>query len=353
MVGMPENPFPQDALDDERTRRDLVEKLTLALLRLTCWREGEGPSVRWEAPLGYSFRVLSSLEGQGYVDPASDDRSLSLTEKGYEAGGEIARSLSAGLQGGPIVETEGFKLGASQMDAHALSQFMVEMCGMGDDRARPTFDPTEGRRKKDGKAFRLRVALKLERPRTCWREIVVPATCSFLELHVAIQRVLGFFDYHMFDFVLTSRGTKLFVGQPGCENDEWAVPRDTAVVEAQSILLGDVFGRTRKAVYHYDYGDGWECDIRVMEVISDAFLESPELVSGEGDAPPEDVGGTCGFEEFLRTLADAGDPEYPSMVKWADSQEWAPFNLARKAREFDDMWEFDCEDWRRSLMQGA
>lgn len=40
-------------------------------------------------------------------------------------------------------------------------------------------------------------------------------------------------------------------------------------------------------------------------------------VGGKNACPPEDCGGPPGYERFLRTAADRGDPEHDEMIEWA------------------------------------
>ena len=65
---------------------------------------------------------------------------------------------------------------------------------------------------------------------------------------------------------------------------EWGVvdsrPRR---IDSERLLLSDVFLRTRKARYFYDYGDGWEHDIRLVEAI-DPY---------DGDVPRARPRGRC------------------------------------------------------------
>jgi len=41
---------------------------------------------------------------------------------------------------------------------------------------------------------------------------------------------------------------------------------------------------------------------------------------GAGKCPPDDVGGTHGYAEFLRTIRDVSNPERDSMLRWAGGQ---------------------------------
>ena len=42
----------------------------------------------------------------------------------------------------------------------------------------------------------------------------------------------------------------------------------------------------------------------------------PRFIEGARRAPPEDVGGLPGFEEFLRVMAEPTDPERDSVMTW-------------------------------------
>ena len=75
--------------------------------------------------------------------------------------------------------------------------------------------------------------------------------------------------------------------------------------------------------YLYDFGDGWEHEIEVIG----AGADRPGVVDGEGACPPENVGGPPGYADFLKVMADPGDPEHDRMKTWARS--WnASFDMA-------------------------
>jgi len=48
---------------------------------------------------------------------------------------------------------------------------------------------------------------------------------------------------------------------------------------------------------------------------------------GEGNAPPEDVGGIPGYEEFLKIMGDPNHVEYETMLEWAQSQWYRNFDV--------------------------
>ena len=53
-------------------------------------------------------------------------------------------------------------------------------------------------------------------------------------------------------------------------------------------------------LYEYDFGDSWRHRIVLEKVVIDreGGFARPECVDGERAAPPEDVGGVGGFEEY-------------------------------------------------------
>ena len=68
----------------------------------------------------------------------------------------------------------------------------------------------------------------------------------------------------------------------------------------------------------YDFGDGWEHTIKV-ERIADAVpgMAYPVLIDATGRCPPEDVGGSWGYAEFLDAIADPAHESHAEMKEWA------------------------------------
>ncbi|WP_415179066.1 plasmid pRiA4b ORF-3 family protein [Parasphingorhabdus sp.] len=59
-------------------------------------------------------------------------------------------------------------------------------------------------------------------------------------------------------------------------------------------------------------------DIVTLEAIEDgeAGTKYPRYVEGEHRAPPEDCGGTPGFEAFLEAVTDPRHPEHEDVTEW-------------------------------------
>ncbi|GGM37997.1 hypothetical protein GCM10011351_25230 [Paraliobacillus quinghaiensis] len=47
--------------------------------------------------------------------------------------------------------------------------------------------------------------------------------------------------------------------------------------------------------YTYDFGDDWRHHIVVEDFIDDYYYNHPTCIAGEGNVPPEDVGGEPGY----------------------------------------------------------
>src|SRR3546814_2373957 len=61
----------------------------------------------------------------------------------------------------------------------------------------------------------------------------------------------------------------------------------------------------------------WRHRVEIEEVTSAIpATDYPRFVDGERRAPPEDVGGTPGFEDFLKAMAKPRHPERASMIQW-------------------------------------
>ena len=118
-----------------------------------------------------------------------------------------------------------------------------------------------------------------------------------------------FQNYHMFRFDVgeASYGIPL--------DDDWMDPptRDAANIRLAKLVERGVTAFT----YTYDFGDDWRHIIEIEGVFpADPAADYPRFVDGERRAPPEDVGGLPGFEEFLDAMAKSRHPARKSMLEW-------------------------------------
>jgi hypothetical protein len=136
-----------------------------------------------------------------------------------------------------------------------------------------------------------------------WRQVEVPTSITLKVLHDIIQAVMGWFDYHLWQFTIG----KQRYGLP--MDDDWGTePR----IDASKVRLRDVL-KPRKTVidYIYDFGDCWEHRLTVTNVrAGEPGMSYPRYIGGERNGPLEDCGGIPGFCELLEALADPNHPNH-------------------------------------------
>jgi len=163
-----------------------------------------------------------------------------------------------------------------------------------------------------------------------WRRIVLPAGATFNRLHETIQNVTNFQSwlspYHSFgveidDYFITNNESiieeykgKAYVGK--------------TVKQPASIKIDAYLEKYNHFTYNYDFGDDWQIRVVLEEIVEDYYFGFPTLLDGEGTAPPEDVGGPPGYEEFLKVYRDSTHPEYLSINAWAEQQYYLPLDIA-------------------------
>ncbi len=156
---------------------------------------------------------------------------------------------------------------------------------------------------------RLRIILNDVDPQPM-RHIEVPLKIRLDRLHEVIQAAMGWTDTHLYEFRVGDAGWG--VSDPDGFYDG---PMDAKKITLEKLL--DQTG-TRTIQYVYDFGDDWDHSIRIERVGEAApGMTYPRLLKATGACPPEDVGGACGYEEFLEALADPDHEQHADMVHWS------------------------------------
>jgi hypothetical protein len=76
------------------------------------------------------------------------------------------------------------------------------------------------------------------------------------------------------------------------------------------VLISDLLPLT-KFKYKYDFGDCWELEVELeSQQPRDTNADLPICLGGKWNAPPEDVGGVCGYKEYLDIMADPNHQEH-------------------------------------------
>ena len=146
-----------------------------------------------------------------------------------------------------------------------------------------------------------------------WRQFQVPAELTLHQLHQVLQAVMGWQDYHLYEFVI---GTRHY-GEP---DDEFPGPR---ISQAKWTRLRSALRRhsTMTLTYEYDFGDGWRHHLVIEDILApEPGVTYPHCLAGARRCPPEDCGGVTGYFELQRVLADPDDEEHAHLVEWARAE---------------------------------
>ncbi|HSO57757.1 MAG TPA: plasmid pRiA4b ORF-3 family protein [Paenisporosarcina sp.] len=217
------------------------------------------------------------------------------------------------------------------------------------------------------KAYQFLITLNYVEPKV-WRRFVVPATLDFYDLHSAIQTSVGWTNSHLFNFLIenstTDKTLELVADEETVEENfdmvqhymknppEEGTYEDKMyqrMIRKQLLLARDVdlnqhVNESPEFTYLYDFGDGWEHTVEFEKMVDDYEYDYPQLLEGKGTCPPEDVGGPPGYDEFKRVIKDKDDPDHTYMKKWAKSQGYKKFNLAKVNLKLKDEWVIICEN---------
>ena len=90
-------------------------------------------------------------------------------------------------------------------------------------------------------------------------------------------------------------------------------PEDERSVKLSSFIPDEKF----KFSYLYDFGDSWEHEVLVEKVLtSEKDVDYPVCIKAKRACPPEDCGGTWGYQEFVEVVQDSEHPEHKEMLEW-------------------------------------
>ena len=155
--------------------------------------------------------------------------------------------------------------------------------------------------------YLLRVSLAGTRPEI-WRTVLVPDDYTLAHLHVILQTLMSWLDYHLHEFEINDKT----YGRPDYDDEA------EGLLDERTVTLREILTPSKEPFwYAYDFGDGWRLSLTVQETLArDPGADYPQCVNGSRSAPPEDVGGASGYERFLQALADASHEEHDEQLEW-------------------------------------
>ncbi len=154
---------------------------------------------------------------------------------------------------------------------------------------------------------RIKVTLRHIAP-PIWRRIEVPGDITLGRLHKILQAAMGWTDSHLHAF----RAGDATYGVPDPEADS---PGD--MQNERNARLDRIAGEGDTLMYEYDFGDGWEHEIKIEKIVpADPTAHYPRCTAGRRACPPEDCGGPWGYEHLLEVLRDPKHEEHEERIEW-------------------------------------
>ena len=154
---------------------------------------------------------------------------------------------------------------------------------------------------------------------TIWRRLLVPGEIKLSKLHSIFQAAMGWEDYHLHIF--------------GIDGQRYGIPDEefeTEDIETKRSPSSEVIKAPMRFFYEYDFGDSWRHEVVVESIEAvPLMLKFAHCLDGQRACPPEDCGGTGGYEEFLEAVADPTHEEHDDYVGWVGRYfDPEPFSVA-------------------------
>ncbi|SMF66636.1 pRiA4b ORF-3-like protein [Paenibacillus barengoltzii] len=176
--------------------------------------------------------------------------------------------------------------------------------------------------------YRCRIELNEIAPKI-WREFQFHPDVTFHQLHKIIQSVMGWENYHLYEFHVKEKVIGL--PDPTFEHIE-----DREVLNARrEIVQKHVHEENTVFTYVYDFGDDWQHTVTLIKIDASTSDPAPLCLDGARGCPQEDVGGVWGHQHMLEVLLTPNHPERDHFIGWV--------------REGYDPEHFSCEEVNQEL----
>ncbi len=154
--------------------------------------------------------------------------------------------------------------------------------------------------------YQIKVTLLGSEPEI-WRTFQVPENYTLHKLHKVLQIVMGWKNYHLYEFKLGG----ISYGEPHSDYDG-------LMKNAKGVKLNQISQPEKVEItYIYDFGDGWQHKIIVEKLFEmEANISYPFCIDGARACPPEDCGGIGGYAYFLDAIHDPMHEEHKQMLGW-------------------------------------
>jgi hypothetical protein len=222
----------------------------------------------------------------------------------HELGGVAVTHLHGALTGGAPVDTAAYRRTLEALGRPPARRQSRK--GAGSPKASGSSEGGARVSARDA-VYQVKIGLRGAHP-PIWRRLRLPATTTLAGLHDIIQTAFGWTDSHLHAFEAGGRR----YSRPDFGLDEFEEFADESTVLLCEVA-DSVGARLR---YTYDFGDSWEHDLLVEEILPPDRVRHAVCVAGRRAGPPEDCGGVWGYAELLDLLADPDHPEHAERLDW-------------------------------------
>jgi hypothetical protein len=156
-----------------------------------------------------------------------------------------------------------------------------------------------------------------------WRRIQVWEDTKLVQLHRVLQIVMGWEDCHLYEFRI---GGNIY----GLDDER-------KIIDVKRTRLHDVIQHVgTEFEYVYDLGDYWQHDLLLEDILQPApDTLYPRCIAGERNCPPDDVGGSGGYEDYLEAMADPEHEEHEDMIQWRGPFDPEAFSIEKINKQLE------------------
>ena len=195
-------------------------------------------------------------------------------------------------------------------------------------------------------ALQIKITLKDFKP-TITRTILVSPDDTFFALHVYIQDLFGFADYHLWNFMYGKQPSDIEITLPNEEFEQLGgTMYDASEKKLKEIFLED---KIIKIDYWYDFWDDWHFDVSFQKIVQIAEkTKLPTLVKAKWNMLREDAGwpywlrekfdcyeDKAWYEDWFDSFEDLEEYIRPALedVDWKDFKFSSPKQRLKEYRE--------------------
>lgn len=184
-----------------------------------------------------------------------------------------------------------------------------------------------------------------EQPSRFYRKIKVAQSTTLEDLHYMIQALMGWYNGHLHQFIYYPNASD-YVKIINADLEEFEED-PSSFSDEKNVTISEFLSKCKTLHYEYDFGDGWDVEIKCTDQNSDEVLDEPVYLGGVGQQPVEDCGGIDGWEVIKNYCERKDEPATERLEEYfEDSSE----NIL-EWMEFQGYFEFSDEACKEHLSE--